>query len=273
MTNISVLKPGFLVSLKTSLRGGVSYSRVDLEREHDTNEGRRRARWETTKEIADPAEFEAATKARGAARAEVARVCCASAFGLLCPESDELQLQTAISEARAIVNAHNASARLSLVDVYVLVGRIAQDDAEAARAIASEVRSLIDAMQAGIRAADPESIREAASKARAIGGMLSAQVAGKVSAAVKEARSAAREIVRRVESSGEAAAAMVSDLKMEALEAARFAFLDLDSGEVAASVVSAPAVELDEEDERRTQPESTAELQAASFTLPFALEL
>ncbi len=38
-------------------------------------------------------------------------------------------------EARAVADAHNAAAALTRVDLYVIVGRIAQDDAEAARAI------------------------------------------------------------------------------------------------------------------------------------------
>lgn len=242
-TAISVLKPGLLVSLKTSLRGGVSYARTDLEREHQTDAGQLRSRWETTKQIADPDEFVSATKARGDARAVVARVCCPSAFGLLCPSEKETELQAAIIEARDIVREHNRSARLSLVDVYVLVGRVAQDDAEAARAIGAEVRGLLEAMQAGIRAADPEAIREAANKARAIGGMLSESVAGQVSDAIKQARQAAREIVRRVENAGENAAAVVAELGQQDIERARFAFLDLDAGTVEAQPAGGREVE------------------------------
>lgn len=236
---ISVLKPGYLVSLKTSIRGGVNYQRLDLETDHVDETGARVARWETKRAIIDPAEFERATGTRSRARSLISAVCCNSSFGLLCPTSRESELTAAIDAAREVADSHNRAAQLTQVDVFILVGRIAQDDAEAARAISAEVRELLEAMQAGIKAANPEAIREAASKARALGGMLSAGVAGQVSAAILEARSAAREIVKRVEKAGELAADVVAECSTRQIEAARFAFLDLD--EAAAVEREAPA--------------------------------
>lgn len=224
----SVLKPGFLVSLKTSLRGGVNYRRVDIEADHADENGTRVAKWETTREINNPEEFEAGNLARRQARSTVTAVCCSSSFGLLCPTSKEPELMIAIAQARAIADKHNEQAGDTRVDVFVLIGRIAQDDAEAARALGAEVRELLDDMEAGIKAADPEKIREAANKARDLGGMLSQDVAGKVSAAITEARNAARAIVRRVQKAGETAASVVAECNVSQLTAARFAFLDLE---------------------------------------------
>jgi hypothetical protein len=85
----SVLKPGFLVSLKTGLRGGIFYRRTEIEADHTTEDGARVAAWQTTREIPDPAEFERATVARSRARSQVAAVCLPSSFGLLCPMSRE----------------------------------------------------------------------------------------------------------------------------------------------------------------------------------------
>jgi len=240
----SVLKPGFLVSLKTSIRGGVQYQRVDLESDHTTEEGARLARWETTREIPDPEEFERATVARGKARSAVSGVCCASSFGLLCPLTKEAELQEAITAARLIAREHNATSQRSQVDVFVLVGRVAQDDAEAARAIGAEIRELLDAMRAGIAAADPEAIREAASKARQLGAMLSPDVAGKVSEAIAEARKAARDITSRVAKAGEQAAAVVAQCSVSRIDSARFAFLDLEEQQ-GAEVTPAPARGID----------------------------
>lgn len=237
----AVLKPGYLVSLRTNLRGGVNYQRIDIEADHTTDEGARRARWETKREIPDPEEFKRATEARGKARALVARACCQSAFGLLCPTSNEGELFDAIEAARAIADAHNAEAKLSYIGVNVLVGRIASDDAEAARAIASEIRELLDQMRQGIAEADPAAIREAANKARALGGMLSTEVAGKVSAAIIEARTAAREITARVQKAGETAATVVAECSTQRIDSARFSFLDLEDGEQGAVTAEAPA--------------------------------
>ncbi len=235
----SVLKPGYLVSLKTTLRGGVNYRRVDLETERTTDDGALRAKWETTREIPDPDEYARAVQARSDARGFIVRECCASAFGMLCPTSNEGALQDAIQTARQCAADFNATARQSQIGVYVLIGRIAQDDAEAARAIGTEIKELLEQMQTGIREADPAAIREAANKARSLGGMLSLDVAGKVSQAIEEARRAARAIVARVEKAGETAAAVVAECSTARIESARFAFLDLDEG--AAVQTEAPA--------------------------------
>lgn len=256
---LSVLKPGLLVSLKTSLRGGVNYHRVDIEGEHATDDGGRRAKWETTREIMDRAEYDAAVVARSAARASILAVCCQSSFGLLCPMARESELMAAVDQAQAVAETHNAGASLTRVEIYTLIGRIAQDDAEAARAIGAEVRELLEQMAAGIKAADPEVIREAANKARAIGGMLSAEVSGKVSAAILEARTAARAMVKRIEKSGETAAQVVSECSVVRIEAARFAFLDLDEqgGAIESEAPAARGLDLEAAPAYSAAPSST----------------
>src|SRR5580765_135900 len=84
--NTSTLRPGLLVGLSTSISGNVRYRTQTLEEEHLTEDGAEAARWETERTITDPAEYEAAKKARSKARNSIVRVCAASAFGLLCPE-------------------------------------------------------------------------------------------------------------------------------------------------------------------------------------------
>ena len=242
----STIKPGVLVSLKTTLSGGVNYKRMDLDPDHATEDGGRLARWETVREIADANEYEQATAARSLARSAVVKVCHVSSFGLLCPSERETQLTQAIAEANNIADVFNATAKQTRVDIYVLVGRVASDDVEAVKAISSEVRDLIDAMQQGIKLADPETIREAANKARMIAGMLSDEVSGKVADAINEARKAARDIVKRVEKAGESAAVVVAQCVTDKLAAARFAVLDLDgSGAIESVVPAGRAVDLD----------------------------
>lgn len=236
----SVLKPGFLVCLRTTLRGGVQYRRVDVETEHQTEQGALRAKWETTKEITDPDDFKAGTEARTLARSAVGSICAYSPnFGFMAPIDKEAELSQAIIKAREIAAAYNAKATTNQLTVSVICGRIAQDDAEAARAIAAEIRELMDQMQAAIKAADPAAIREAANKARGLDSMLSPDVARKVSDAIVQARSAARDIVRRVEKAGERAADVVAELQTSRIEAARFAVLDLDEGATVESVAPA----------------------------------
>ena len=82
---VSTLRNGLLVSLKTSVTGNVSYIKRDIETDHVTEDGHLAAKWETERTIVDPGEHEAAIKVRSKARALVTGVCVASAFGLLCP--------------------------------------------------------------------------------------------------------------------------------------------------------------------------------------------
>ena len=224
----SVLKPSLLVALRTSVRGGIDYERIDIEPEHEVEAGARQARWETTRRIANPEECERATQVRSQARALIAGACVRSSFGLLCPMEREQILAEAIRAARARAAEHNESARVTRIEVNILVGRIAQDDVEAARAISAEVRSLLDAVRAGIDTMDVAKVREAATRAKALGGMLSEGSAQKVRAAVEEARAIARRIAKQVEVAGDDAAAMVGDIQVRAIEEARFAFLDID---------------------------------------------
>lgn len=221
----SVLKPGILVSLKTTLSGGVSYKRVDIETA-DTL-----AKWETTRKIDDPAEYKSAIKLRAQAAAAIRTLCAHTAFGLLCPETDEVQLDAAIAEAHKICNEWNAEASGMQVRIYVLKGRIASSDEEAAKAIASEVEGLLGEMEKGIAEVNVKAIRDAANRAKQIGAVLDDKQAAKVSVAIDAARKAAKEIVKRVEKEGEDAVRVLADLGSQraAVEMARFAFLDIDA--------------------------------------------
>lgn len=227
--SVSLLKPGFLVSLKTSLQGGVSYQRVDLDADKpEGDDAAAIARWETTRRIDDPDEHKRAVKARGAASALIRAVCTHTAFGLLCPESRGSELDEAIRDAQALIDTHNQAAHSTHVRVYVLRGRIASTDEEAVRALSSEVREVLEEMQSGIRRLDVEGIRSAASRARKLGAILDAEQATKVNRAVEAARDAAKQIVKRIDVEAADAVRAVAETMSGPIEQARFAFLELE---------------------------------------------
>lgn len=272
MTTIttSIIRPGLLVSLKTNVRGGVRYEKVTLDADHAVDERARMARWETTRRITDAEEYKAATTVRNKARWLVTAACCQSTFGLLCPQSKEDKLAEAIAEAQDLANKHNQTASHTRVEVFVITGRVADSDEQAARAIGSEVREIIDAMEAGVRNASPEAIRDAATKARGMAAMLSTDVQNKVSAAISEVRTIARDIVRRVEKSGESAASIVSGLKLERLTDARFSVLDLDGDGAVPDQLSIPlagrSLELDASNDDDPQPPRAAGARAIDMS-------
>lgn len=220
----STLRPGLLVSLKTSVSGNVSYKRLDLEKDHSTEDGARLARWETERKITDPVEHEAAETIRASASNLIRSVCAKSAFGLLCPEDAADKLDEAIRQASELANAFNGTAKLTRVSVYVIAGRIAQDDVSAVRAINSEISDLMNVMQEGIRNLDTKAIRDAASKAKSVGMMLSPAMQERVQTAIDTARTTARAITK----AGEQAAVEVDRIAIRKIAEQRTAFLDLD---------------------------------------------
>lgn len=244
--NTSTLRPGLLVSLKTTVKGNVSYVKETIEGDTEIAPGKHRAKWETTRTIEDAAEHEEATKVRGKARWLISSVCSPTTFGLLCREDRADELEKAIAEARALAGKFNSMARITEVEVYVIAGRVASDDAEAIKAINSEMSDLMGAMADGIKTLDVAKVRDAANRAKSVGKMLSPGAADQVKVAVEAARAAARKIV----ATGEQA---VQEIDLEAVRAiteARGAFLDLgDEVEVLAPVESGRGIDLMPEDD------------------------
>lgn len=236
----STLRPGLLVSLKTHLSGNVTYTKRTIEAAHVVRGGLEKARWETERTVSDPKELEAAKSARSKAAQLIRSVCAHSAFGLLCPDNAEEDLETAIAAARQVAEDFNATAKLSRVSVYVITGRIAPDDVEAVRAINSEVRDLLEDMKQGVKNIDVKAIREAANKARNLGAMLSPDAEARIKIAIEAARKAARQIAK----AGETAAQEVDRFAIRKITEQRTAFLDLDDArEIATPAASSRALD------------------------------
>lgn len=242
MTTISTstLRPGFLVSLKTSVRGNVHYMRTDLSDEGAVKE------WNTKRTVEDPEEHERAKKARSKAAGLVRSVCKQSAFGLLCPEVDSEKLEAAVAEARKVIDEFNNGAQLSRIAIFILTGRVMPDDVEAVRAINSEIRELMSEMSGGIQNGNVDAIRDAASKIKGIGEMLATDAQTKVEMAVKTARDAAKQIVRDREQSGREGTVSIDRSAVRRIDELRTAFLDLDDADdvVAPKASAMPQLDL-----------------------------
>lgn len=250
----ATLRPGLLVSLKTSVVGNVTYERRDIDRDYKTTDGVQKAKWETERTITDPEEHEAAIKTQTKCRQIISAICARSAFGLLCPEDAADRLDAAILEARVLADAFNETAKLSRVRVYIMCGRIAADDVEAVRAINSEVRELLREMESGVQSLDVKQIREAATKAKQLGAMLTPEAAARVQVAIDVARNSARRIV----SAGDAAANEVDAYTMQRLKEARTAFIDLEDEikEVRAPQQQGRAIDFDPSNDSPQRPRS-----------------
>lgn len=231
----SILKPGLLVALKSTVTGGVSYRRIDLDAPENAATGTTAGdpalvtRWETTRIVDDPEEHDRASKLRGKALGAIRSICIvSSAFGCLCPVEREAELDAEIQRQRAAIDDFNASARCTRITVNTIKGRIASTDEEAIRSITGEMAYLLANMNRAIDKMDPTAIRAAATEAARMSAMLDESQIQRVSDAVIEARKAARMITKRVEKSGESAASVMLDIQRGAIERARFAFLDTE---------------------------------------------
>lgn len=246
----TILKPGLLVSLHTEVKGGVAYARRD--REGKLLDGKTKVdEWETVRTISDKDDYERAIKTRSTARNVISRVCTPSQFGLLCPTDKEAALDAAVRDARQRCDEHNKTATTTSVGVYVLKGRIAATDEEATRALAAEVRGLLTDMREGTLVGDIERVRDAATKAKKLSTVLGDAEAKAVSDAVSAAREAAKEIVKRVKVGSESLAKVLTEVRLDALDSSRFAFLDVEEPleAVESLPVAVRAIDMDDEDE------------------------
>lgn len=237
----STLRPGFLVSLKTSTSGNVQYVRTGLASEK-RDDGAAVEEWQTKRTVIDPAEHEAGQKARAKAGSLIRSVCIPSIFGLLCPEDSAEKLEAAIAAGRKVIDDFNAGAKLSRISIYVLCGRVMPDDAEAVRAISSELRDLMGEMQGGVENGNVDAIRDAASKLKGVGQMLTTEMQTKVQMAVETGRTAAKAYVRARDEAGFDGTVSVDKTAARRISELRASFLDLDEvGEIAAPKAKAAA--------------------------------
>lgn len=240
--NTSTLRPGLMVSLKTSVTGNCSYTKTTLQPDTDDETGARTAKWETERRIIDPKEYDVAGKTRSRARQLVRNVCIETGFGMLCPDERVAKLEEAFTEAEKLVDAFNDGAKYTYVGFNYMTGKLITDSVAAVQAINSEVRDLIVAMQQAIEAADPAKIREAAARARQVSQMLSDDARAQVAEAIDAARSIARTMAKATET----AAAEIDQNLLATLARTRTAFLDLEeTAPVALPEAEARPIELE----------------------------
>lgn len=238
----STLRPGLLVAVKTSITGNVSYLKTEIEGASIDETGVLTSRWETAKTVKDAAEHEAAGKVRSKARNLIGSVCSATAFGYLCPESAQDELNKAIADARALCDEFNKTATMSRVWFNVISGKVSENDAEAIKAINGEVRELLATMAEGVSKLDVKAVREAAGKAKQLGAMLSPEAQARITVAIEAVRSTARKIV----AAGETAAVEIDRRTLQTIAEARTAFLDIDQvqGEIGSPAAQGRAMDL-----------------------------
>lgn len=227
MSEVRMLKPGILVSIKTHQTGNRSYQKQELERAHLTDGGVERSRWNTTKIVYDPAEAKEASRVANLARYTVTKLCANTDHGPLCPVERRDELNAAIIEARQLVRDFNETAVFSRIDVNVICGEIIADDLNTARALFSETERFMAEMQSGLAELDVKKVRAICVKALDVGQMLSPEAGATMALAVNAARQACKKIV----AAGEQAAIEIDQRAIDTIGLARSSFLDFNVSE------------------------------------------
>lgn len=226
---LTTITPGYLVNLRTVIKGGVEY---ETTQEGVMRDGRTEEKaWRTLRRVEDVPELEAAVESRNKAGNMIRAKCIPTPFGLLCPESRIDELRETITKSRAVANEHNRKAKHTQIDVYVLMGKIAATDNEAARAILSDIRDARDEMMKGIKGADVAAVRKAALRAKQLAKMLTPKQGDMISATITAAREAAKEIVKRVEKQSEKLEKVILELDLKPISELRFVNIDSDNPE------------------------------------------
>jgi len=222
MSEVRVIKPGILVSLKTHQTGNRVYKKREIEPAHVTDNGAEVSRWDTTKITYDPEEAKEASQITNRARYLITRLCADTAHGPLCPAERREELQAAIAEARELVAEFNARSVFTRISLNVICGEVIADDVNTARALMSETEQFLAQMQEGLKELDVKKVRALCTKALNVGQMLSPDANAAAVAAVNAAREACRKIV----AAGEQAAIELDRNALETIALARSAFLD-----------------------------------------------
>lgn len=220
------LKPSILVALKGAVNGGITYNRVEMGREV-AGDGSERIEWKTTKHVADPKELATADAYRNKAKTAIKRVCARTPWGLICPNAKEAELMEAIEQAHQLAAEFNSNhANHTEVTISVFLGRVAENDAEAAKAVRLELTTLLEQAERAASSGHVQQMRDLAKQGAQLEKLLEdgTDAKGALGQAIKGLRKVARDVVRLVEKKGEDMATVLTEDALKPVSEARFAF-------------------------------------------------
>ena len=142
------LKAGYLVSLKTSVTGGIEYLRFNREANASADTPGAVEETFTTKKLTmNPEEHKAAIQVRSKAVYAIRKVAADTPFGYMVPLEQRAALEAALVEAKSYVAAFNAEAKHTYVSFRMVKGLIDDGDHDTALAIAQEAIDALTTLQ------------------------------------------------------------------------------------------------------------------------------
>lgn len=231
------LKPSVLVAFSIGRLGGVRYARQPLDQQRQGE--REVTSWQTTREVDDVEELRRAQALVAECRRRMGALCYRTAFGWVAPREREAELAQTWAEIRARVEQANAEElrRCRLVAACV-TGEIAQDDQAAADAILADIARFFGDVMEALQACDVRRIRQTVAGMRGVEALLPDAQSEALRTAVRQARRLATVIRQEVERKGREIEAVVRELDLSPIDAARVMFIE---PEVAEAAAAAPA--------------------------------
>jgi len=247
------MRPCYLVVIRTEVEGGPKYTHEPISSTEGGEDTPAVKKFLTTAITQDPEEYKRANQVRGKARGIVESECLASnVFGHILPLTKKDALDAAVKEAEERIEYFNAGSKTCHISLHVTTGMIAESDEKATKAMAAEMRGIMESIEAGISEADVKKIRAGADAAKEAGAALDEATSRKVTAAVEEVRSIANQIAKKLVRKATDTAEFVQKVQLKAFKEARFSFLDFEEpkkpmGAQLALPVSTPrALDMDE---------------------------
>lgn len=240
------VRPGLLVSMRTSIKGGVSYRREDLVDEIE-GEGTR-TEWKTEKKVENADEYTRARRLRARVVTLIGGACVKTAFTYICPLENEALLDERIAEAQAACDAFNEEAVHSQVTFDLMRGRYMEDTKETVQAVRREIHELLEELNSALKAGEVQSIRDVAARATQMGRLLEegTEARSALERAVKESRRVAGQLVKRIKEGADAVAEVLAGANVSLIATARHTFDEDETGEIVDDAPGMPAVALEQ---------------------------
>lgn len=239
----AVVKPGLLVVIKSSVRGGAEYDRREMSTDDVDPAGAEQVRaWATVQRVFDPDELAGAKAVRGRAVGWLWARVAQTPYGLVVTDDRVHAFDAALAKARAAVDAFNGGARHVRVTLRVLKTRLLLEEAAAAfEEAAEEAVEELDARDFKT-AEDVEEIRKVADRAADFAAVLRGDLAERVLAKIREARAAATAAAKEVRGDAPAADRPAKSKKTPKVRAADAEALARLDSQVSAAAATAAAL-------------------------------
>lgn len=224
--NRVTLKPSLLIGATISQAGGVVRRQQVTGTERDGD--REVKTWEVVRDVADVGQLKLASKTVNRAKNVLRKVCYKTAFGWMCAKDREAALIEGLTKIHAMVDDSNLKLDKCKVFAAFVRGEIVSDDKQAAQAIAKDLTSFFDTLQAAIKSADTKTIRQTVLQMKGMDALLPEGQSLALVKAMNTARKLATKIVVEVEKKGRQIDEVKAELDLTDIDTARAAFIEAE---------------------------------------------